>query len=73
MKGIYNIPEQFWSLFKSRNRYIYMESLLLIYEEYLYNDYFLSKETCIQLLADCFSNRLVDISADDTEEDVDKL
>lgn len=73
MKGIYNIPEQFWSLFKSRNRYIYMESLLLIYEEYLYNDYFLSKETCIQILADCFSNRLVDISADDTEEDVDKL
>ncbi|MFA9377895.1 MAG: Wadjet anti-phage system protein JetA family protein [Lachnotalea sp.] len=73
MKGIYNIPESFWSLFKSRNRYIYMESLLLIYEEYLYNDYFLSKETCIQILADCFSNRLVDISADDTEEDVDNL
>jgi hypothetical protein len=73
MKGIYHIPEQFWSLFKSRNRYIYIESLLLIYEEYLYNDYFLSKETCIQLLADCFSNRLVDISADDTEEDMDKL
>ncbi|RDY31048.1 Wadjet anti-phage system protein JetA family protein [Lachnotalea glycerini] len=73
MKGIYNIPEQFFSLFKSRNRYIYIESLLLIYDEYLYNDYFLSKETCIQLLADCFSNRLVDISADDTEEDTDKL
>ncbi|WP_099469332.1 Wadjet anti-phage system protein JetA family protein [Konateibacter massiliensis] len=72
MKGIYNIPEQFFSLFKSRNRYIYIESLLLIYEEYLYNDYFLSKETCVQLLADCFSNRLVDISADDTEEDTDK-
>jgi hypothetical protein len=73
MKGIYHIPEQFWSLFKSRNRYIYIESLLLIYEEYLYNDYFIRKETCIQLLADCFSNRLVDISADDTEDDVDKL
>lgn len=73
MKGIYNIPEQFFSLFISRNRYIYMESLLLIYEEYLYNDYFLSKETCIQLLSDCFANRLVDISADDTEEDIDKL
>jgi hypothetical protein len=73
MKGIYNIPEQFFSLFISRNRYIYIESLLLIYEEYLYNDYFLSKETCIQILADCFSNRLVDISADDTEEDTDKL
>jgi Wadjet protein JetA len=73
VKGIYNIPEQFFSLFISRNRYIYIESLLLIYEEYLYSDYFLSKETCIQLLSDCFANRLVDISADDTEEDVDKL
>lgn len=73
MKGINNIPEQFFSLFISRNRYIYIESLLLIYDEYLYNDYFLSKETCIQLLSDCFANRLVDISADDTEEDTDKL
>lgn len=50
-----------------------MESLLLIYDEYLYNDYFLSKETCIQLLTDCFENRLVDISADDTGEETDKL
>lgn len=72
MKGIYNIPEQFFSLFISRNRYIYIESLLLIYDEYLYNDYFLSKETCIQLLSDCFANRIVDISADDTKEDTDK-
>lgn len=72
MKGIYNIPEQFFSLFISRNRYIYIESLLLLYEEYLYNDYFLSKDTCITLLADCFANRLVDISADDTGEETDK-
>lgn len=73
MKGINNIPESFFGLFISRNRYIYMESLLLIYDEYLYNDYFLSKETCIQLLTDCFENRLVDISADDTGEETDKL
>lgn len=73
MKGINKIPEAFFGLFISRNRYIYMESLLLIYEEYLYNDYFLSKETCIQLLTDCFENRLVDISADDTAEETDKL
>lgn len=42
-----------------------MESLILIYDEYLYNDYFLTKETCIQLLADYYSNRIVDISVDE--------
>ncbi len=71
MKGILNIPEGFFSLFISKNRYIYIESLILIYDEYLYNDYFLTKDTCVQLLADLFSNRIVDISADDTEDDVD--
>lgn len=58
------IPERFWGIFQSQNRYIYIESLLLIYDEYLYNDYFLTKDTCIQLLGDHFSNRTVDVSAD---------
>jgi hypothetical protein len=71
MKEIHKIPQQFWSLFKSQNRYIYMESLMLIYDEYLYNDYFLTRESCVQLIAEYFSNRIVDISADDEEEDVD--
>ncbi len=73
MKEIYQLPQQFWTVFSSRNRYIYMEALLAIYDEYLYNDYFLTKETCIQLIAEHFSDRIVDISADDEEQDTDSM
>ncbi len=73
MKEIYQLPQQFWTVFSSRNRYIYMEALLAIYDEYLYNDYFLTKETCIQLIAEHFSDRIVDISADDEEQDPDSM
>lgn len=73
MKEIYKIPQQFWGLFKSRNRYIYMESLMLIYDEYLYNDYFITRETCSQMIAEYFANRIVDISAEDEEEETDKF
>lgn len=73
MKEILKLPQQFWSVFSSRNRYIYMEALLTIYDEYLYNDYFLTKETCIQLIAEHFSDRIVDISADDEEQDADQM
>jgi hypothetical protein len=48
-----------------------MEALLTIYDEYLYNDYFLTKETCVQLIAEYFSDRIVDISADDEEQETD--
>lgn len=71
MKEILKLPQQFWSVFSSRNRYIYLEALLAIYDEYLYNDYFLTKEICIQLIAEHFSDRIVDISADDEELDTD--
>jgi hypothetical protein len=50
-----------------------MEALLTIYDEYLYNDYFLTKETCILLIAEHFTDRIVDISADDEEQDVDNM
>ncbi len=73
MKEILKLPQQFFRVFSSRNRYIYMEALLTIYEEYLYNDYFLTKETCIQLIAEYFSDRIVDISADDEEQDADSM
>ena len=73
MKEIYQLPQQFWTVFSSRNRYIYMEALLAIYDEYLYNDYFLTKETCIQLIAEHFSDRIVDISADDEEQEPDRM
>ncbi|MGF7143087.1 hypothetical protein HNQ56_001509 [Anaerotaenia torta] len=71
MKEIYQLPQQFWTVFSSRNRYIYMEALTSIYDEYLYNDYFLTKETCVQLIAEHFADRIVDISADDEEQDAD--
>ncbi|MDK2808661.1 MAG: hypothetical protein PWP24_1398 [Clostridiales bacterium] len=69
MEGIYSIPERFFGLFQSQNRYIYIETLLLLYEEYLYNDYFLTKDTCIQMIQDHFSKRIVDVSADVIEEE----
>ena len=34
----YEIPDTFWSLFRSVNREIYMESLLVINEEYQYSN-----------------------------------
>jgi hypothetical protein len=48
-----------------------METLMLIYDEYLYNDFFLTKESCIQLISEHFQNRIVDITADDEEEEID--
>ena len=50
-----------------------MESLVLIYDEYLYNDYFLTKDTCIQILSDYFHNRIVDVSADVVEEEETRI
>ena len=46
------IPDTFWSLFRSVNREIYIDALLYINEEYQYNNYFLTKEACIQILGD---------------------
>ncbi len=73
MKEILKISQLFWTLFYSKNRYIYIESLMAIYDEYLYNDYFLTKETCIQIIAEHFSDRIIDISADDDEQDLDSM
>jgi hypothetical protein len=67
MNEIQNIPQEFWKLFRSSNRYIYIEALFVIYQEYLYNDYFLTRETCIQLVGEHFEGRLIDVSADDEE------
>lgn len=46
------IPDTFWGLFRSVNREIYIDALLYINEEYQYNNYFLTKEACIQVLGD---------------------
>ena len=51
MDFLYDVPREFWGLFRSVNRDIYIEALLLIDEEYEYSNYFLSKESCIQALS----------------------
>lgn len=65
------IPDSFWSLFRSCNRETYIEALLKINEEYQYNNYFLSREVCIQVLRNSFSeNRIILKEEQETEEDV---
>ena len=51
------IPDRFWSLFRSINRSTYIEALLKINEEYEYSNFFLSREMCIQLLGRIFSRK----------------
>ena len=46
----FEIPEGFWSLFRSVNRETYIEALMAINEEYQYSNYFLTREVCIQVL-----------------------
>ena len=57
MKLIQEIPDRFWSLFRSVNRSAYIDALLKISEEYEYSNYFLSREMCIQLLSEHFAAR----------------
>lgn len=65
------IPDSFWSLFRSCNRETYIEALLKINEEYQYNNYFLSREVCIQVLRNAFSeNRIMMKEEQETEEDL---
>lgn len=67
MNELSKIPQELWKLFRSNNRFIYIEALIVIYEEYLYNDYFLTRETCIRLLSEYFEGRIIDVSADDDD------
>lgn len=72
MNEILKIPQQFWRLFRSSNRYIYIEALIALYDDYLYNDYFMTRETCIHLISEHFAGRLIDVSADDDDIEADK-
>ena len=67
------IPERFWSLFRSVNRSTYIEALLKINEEYEYSNYFLSREMCIQLLSSYFAQKRCVIWQDELEEEEDQL
>lgn len=67
------IPESFWSLFRSRNRQIYIDALLQVNEEYQYSNYYLSREICIQTLSDYFAKQKVTLEQEEAEDDFDML
>ncbi len=69
----YEIPDTFWSLFRSVNREIYMESLLVINEEYQYSNYFLTKEICVQVLSDMNAQKKISLEREENETDFDML
>ena len=73
MKLIQEIPDRFWSLFRSVNRSAYIEALLKISEEYEYSNYFLSREMCIQLLSEYFAEKRCVIWQDELEEEEDQF
>lgn len=73
MKFIYDIPDSFWSLFRSVNRDLYMEALLKISEEYEYNNYFLSKEVCVQVLSDWNVRKRIWTEQEEYETELDLL
>lgn len=71
MKFAYEIPTSFWGLFRSVNRDIYIEALLTIQEEYQYNNYFLSKESCIQILSEMCTEKKYQLEWDELELEED--
>ena len=71
MKFAYDIPDSFWSLFRSMNRELYMEALLKINEEYEYNNYYLSKEVCLQVLEDWNESQRIWLSPEEFESEID--
>lgn len=73
MKFAYDIPDVFWSLFRSVNRELYMEALLKINEEYEYNNYYLSQEVCLQVLDDWNESRRIWLSPEEFETETDLL
>ena len=67
------IPDTFWSLFCSVNRDIYIEALLCINEEYQYNNYFLTREVCIQVLGDMNARKRFKLQWEENETEFDML
>ena len=73
MRFGYDIPDSFWSLFRSVNRDHYIEALLKISEEYEYNNYFLSREVCIQVLSDWNADKRIWLQREEFESELDVL
>lgn len=67
------IPDQFWGLFRSVNREVYIESLLCINREYEYSNYFLTREVCLQILNDMNAEKRIRLEREETESDFDML
>ena len=67
------IPDTLWSLFRSVNRDIYIEALLCINEEYQYNNYFLTREVCIQVLGDMNARKRFKLQWEENETEFDML
>ncbi len=67
------IPDRFWGLFRSINRSTYIEALLKINEEYEYSNYFLSREVCLQILEESFTQSRLVIWQDELEDEADAL
>ena len=67
------IPDTFWSLFRSVNREIYIDALLYINEEYQYNNYFLTKEACIQVLGDMNARKRYELQWEESESEFHML
>lgn len=73
MQLLQDIPDSFWGLFRSVNRNTYIEALLKINEEYQYNNYYLSREICIQVLGEYFSRRHLNLEREELETELDVL
>lgn len=73
MSMINNIPDSFWSLFRSANRQLYIEAMREISEEYEYNNYFISWDICIQLLDNIFTNKQVRLLDEESEPETETV
>lgn len=69
----YEIPDSFWTLFRSVNREAYIEALIYINEEYQYSNYFLTREMCIQVLADLHAQQSIELKREEGETEYDML
>lgn len=73
MEYQYDIPDSFYSLFRSPNRETYIEALLIINKEYEYHSYFLSREACVGILSEYFSQKKIRMEREENETELDIL
>ena len=73
MQMRFEVPDTFWSLFRSVNRDAYIEALLYINEEYQYNNYFLTREACTQVLSDMNAKKRFELQREEDETEFDML